>query len=123
MTPQPSIGESAAAESTALSGASPIRLPSLLNDLEHPEGLPNQTDALSRWLMGSVPRATSAAFSETITRPGTVISEVTPVPREITTASSEQYKHPIKVPSFIEKKMQQGNLEFDVVLLHALLVY
>ncbi|KAF6029325.1 hypothetical protein EB796_012367 [Bugula neritina] len=71
VTPQPSVSESAADESTTRSGMSPIRLPNLLPDLDEDIGIPSRSDALSLWLMGSMPRAGSVADSEIPTRPST----------------------------------------------------
>ncbi|KAF6029326.1 hypothetical protein EB796_012366 [Bugula neritina] len=50
---------------------SPIRLPNLLPDLDEDIGIPSRSDALSLWLMGSMPRAGSVADSEIPTRPST----------------------------------------------------
>lgn len=73
-TPHQSMSESAAGASTA-TATSPIRLPNLLQEEDSSLGalaeIPSaRVDALSRWLMGSMPRAASA-LSEASTRPGT----------------------------------------------------
>ena len=115
VTPQPSVSESAADyESTTRSGASPIRLPNLLPDLEESGGLPTRSDALSRWLMGSVPgRAGSVAESEAPTRPGTTYSDLRPIAQDVKSKLSQlENKSILKVSPFLESKLdhkQQGN--------------
>lgn len=109
VTPQPSVSESAADESTTRSGMSPIRLPSVLADLEEDAGVPTQSDALSRWLMGSVPRAGSVAESESLTRPGTTYSERRPLSRDQKSRFSNlESKSILKVSPFLHSKLDGG---------------
>lgn len=113
VTPQPSVSESAADyESTTRSGVSPIRLPNLLPDLEENGGVPTRSDALSRWLMGSVPgRAGSVAESEAPTRPGTTFSELGPVSRDVKSRVSQlENKSILKVSPFLESKLDHKQM-------------
>jgi len=104
VTPQPSVSESAADESTTRSGMSPIRLPNLLPDLDEDIGIPSRSDALSLWLMGSMPRAGSVADSEIptrpSTRPGTTISELRPPSTSVIDSKSI-----LKVSPFLRSKL------------------
>lgn len=101
VTPQPSVSESAADESTTRSGLSPIRLPNL--DLD--SGLPTHSDSLSRWLMGSMPRAGSVADSECPTRPSTRPGTTRPG----STLSPLETKSILKVSPFLQSKMDNQN--------------
>lgn len=114
LTPQPSVSESAVDyESTTRSGASPLRLPNLLPDFEESGGgIPTRSDALSRWLMGSVPaRAGSVAESDAPTRPGTTYSEVRPISRDMKSRlSTLESKSILKVSPSLDSKadLNQG---------------
>lgn len=101
------MSESAADESTTRSGVSTIRLPNLLPELEEDIGIPAQSDALSRWLMGSMPRMGSAVESESFTRPGTTFSELRPQSRDVKSRLSvKDSKGILKVSPFLTSKLE-----------------
>lgn len=110
LTPHPSGSESVADESTTRSGMSPIRLPNLLPGLDESAGLAPHSDSLSRWLMGSMPRAGSAVESESYTRPGTTYSELRPQSKDVKSKLSViDSKSILKVSPFLKSRLECEN--------------